>query len=200
MTGRRGARGSYAKGRRTREAIIEAAIEHFRMYGYRGAPLAAIAESVGVTRSGLLHHFGTKEALLATALERRDEVAREALRARAADSHDTIAAAPEVLDNAQVHNRGLVQLFAALVGEAVSPSHPAHDQIKRRYESTRDFWTEQLRDSQSAGHLATTLDPETIATLLIAVLDGLQVQWLYDENVDIAGIFGEFLTLLRDRI
>ena len=41
--------------------------------GYRGATLAAVADRVGLTQQGLMHHFPTKEALLVAVLAARDQ-------------------------------------------------------------------------------------------------------------------------------
>ena len=56
-----------------RAEIVRAALEVIAERGYRGASLAAVAEKVGLTQQGLLHHFPTKEALLVAVLEERDQ-------------------------------------------------------------------------------------------------------------------------------
>ena len=56
-----------------RAEIVRAALEVIAERGYRGASLAAVAERVGLTQQGLLHHFPTKEALLVAVLKERDQ-------------------------------------------------------------------------------------------------------------------------------
>ena len=67
------ARGAYASGLARREAILRAASEVFAAHGYRGASLALIADRVGMSAPGLLHHFPTKEHLLIDLLALRQE-------------------------------------------------------------------------------------------------------------------------------
>ena len=51
-------------GAETRQAIIDAAARVFRDKGYESATLAEIASSLDITRSAVLHHFDSKQALL----------------------------------------------------------------------------------------------------------------------------------------
>src|SRR4051812_19245941 len=60
------------RGQRTPAAIMDAAIPLFARHGYRGAPLAAVADAVAMTQPGLLHHFPSKQHLLLAVLEERD--------------------------------------------------------------------------------------------------------------------------------
>jgi AcrR family transcriptional regulator len=66
-------RGSYAKGRERREAILAAADEVFAERGFHRASLSTIATRVGLSDAGLLHHFASKEHLLLELLELRHE-------------------------------------------------------------------------------------------------------------------------------
>ncbi len=55
-------------GAETRCAIISTAARVFRTKGYETATLGEIAEELGITRSAVLHHFESKDALLAEVL------------------------------------------------------------------------------------------------------------------------------------
>ncbi len=56
-------------GAETRCAVITAAARVFRQKGYETATLGEIAEELGITRSAVLHHFDSKEALLLEVIE-----------------------------------------------------------------------------------------------------------------------------------
>ncbi|MCU1452824.1 MAG: TetR family transcriptional regulator [Acidimicrobiales bacterium] len=51
-------------GAATKDAITAAAAATFREHGYETATLEQVASHLGITRSAILHYFGSKEALL----------------------------------------------------------------------------------------------------------------------------------------
>jgi AcrR family transcriptional regulator len=174
-----------------RAEIVRAALEVIAGRGYRAASLAAVAERVGLTQQGLLHHFPTKEALLVAVLEERDQW--DAV----PDSRwrlDLLASLVEY--NAM--RPGIVQTFSALLGESVTEGHPAREYFTERYGKVRAAMAEVLR-AEYGERLPNGLTPERTAPLLVAVMDGLQYQWLLDpEGVDMPGAFRDFLTLLGE--
>ncbi|WP_329116810.1 TetR/AcrR family transcriptional regulator [Streptomyces sp. NBC_01465] len=182
-----------ARNEERRAEILRAALEVIAERGYRGASLAAVAERVGLTQQGLLHYFPTKEALLVAVLEARDRWDPGAS-GRTAEPWSL-----ELLGSLVEYNAmrpGIVQTFAALLGESVTEDHPARDFFTRRYVQVRASMADTLR-KEYGDRLPGGLTPEDAAPLLVAVLDGLQYQWLLDpESVDMAAAYRAFVTLL----
>jgi hypothetical protein len=90
-----------------------------------------------------------------------------------------------------------VQTFSALLGESVTEGHPAKEFFTARYGLVRAGMAGALR-TEYGERLPGGLTPEQAAPLLVAVMDGLQYQWLLDpESVDMPGAFRDFLSLLR---
>ncbi|NAZ76869.1 TetR family transcriptional regulator [Kineococcus sp. T13] len=56
--------------RHRREELLQAATEHVVAHGLAQASLRRVAEAAGVSHAALLHHFGTRERLLAEIVER----------------------------------------------------------------------------------------------------------------------------------
>ncbi|MFJ9897480.1 TetR/AcrR family transcriptional regulator [Streptomyces sp. NPDC091280] len=181
-----------AKSAERRAEIVRAALEVIAERGYRGASLAAVAERVGLTQQGLLHHFPTKDALLVAVLEERDRW--DAI----PDSRwpiDLLASLVEY--NAM--RPAIIQTFSALLGESVTEGHPARDYFTARYARVRAGMADVLR-AEYGDTLPNGLTPERTAPLLVAVMDGLQYQWLLDpESVDMPAAFRDFVTLLGER-
>lgn len=186
-------RGSYAKGVARREEILESALDVIGRKGYQNASLKQIAEVVGVTPAALLHYFGSKEELFTAVLRKRDE--HDGM-----DPRFSVLSTPsDGLIDVIRHNTevpGLVELFSRLAVDAVDPAHPAHDFFLER--------SERLRASVAAGLDTDTertpaLDPDTMARVLQAVADGLQLQWMIDPSVDMAGIVEKLIDALAPR-
>ena len=58
------------RGEATRERIVEIASRALRRQGYAGVGVADVMRQAGLTHGGFYAHFGSREALLAAALER----------------------------------------------------------------------------------------------------------------------------------
>jgi AcrR family transcriptional regulator len=202
-TGRTRRAGGYAVGRARRTRILHIAMEEFAENGYRGASLARIAERAELSQPGLLHHFHTKEDLLAATLDLRDEM--DAARFHAEDGSLLAGAAVlHALADLVDHNQrvpGLVQLFTVLSAESVTADHPAHTWARNRYRRIRAVLTDALRDGITRGEFRPDTDAETISIELVALMDGLQQQWLVDpEAVDMAAVFRRHIEALSGRI
>lgn len=185
-------KGSYAKGVAKREEILTTALEVFSRQGYRKASLREISEAVGLTQAGLLHYFGSKEDLFTEILRKRDDFDEEHY--DFADDPGVDALVRIIRHNAEVP--GLVHLYATLSSEATEIEHPGHEFFTERYERTIAAMEEAARARQTAGDLSADLDPRAIARMIIALSDGMQVQWLLDDSVDMAATVEAFWALL----
>jgi len=183
-------RGPYAKGVAKRAEILRAALEVIARHGYRKTSTRELAAAVGLSEAGMLHYFGSKEKLFEEVLRARDEADLE--RIDATDSIDGLQAV--IRHNGTVP--GLVQLYSTFSAEAGDPDHTSHDFFVDRYAALRARLAETVRTRQSEGTLTPDADPDTIATLLIALSDGLQIQSQYELTTAPADAFHHLLTLL----
>ncbi|MET4591618.1 TetR/AcrR family transcriptional regulator [Arthrobacter sp. 754] len=189
-------RGAYAKTEARRKEILSAAFEVFSTSGYRAGSLKDIADKVGFTQAGLLHHFPSKEALLESLLTLRDEESVERLGALDAKGLDLLHALVE-LTRYNTTIPGLVSLYCVLSAEATDPEHPAHGYFLRRYDWVRGIMTDAFTEVGREGRLRPGVVPAAATRQLIALMDGLQVQWLLDrDSVDMPAEVAAFLEAL----
>nr|WP_284295039.1 TetR/AcrR family transcriptional regulator [Luteimicrobium album] len=178
---------------------MDAATELYAEQGYRGTSLRDVAARAGISHPGLLHHFPTMEALLLAVLEHRvaEDVARFGLGAGRG-----VEALRRLVDLAAWNQArpGIVELFVVLSAEATAPDHPAHAYFTARYDAAAETIATAFADAQEAGQLRGDVDPDVAAHRVVALMDGLQVQWLYRRDaVDMAGELRDAIDgLLRD--
>ncbi|WP_176980765.1 TetR/AcrR family transcriptional regulator [Paramicrobacterium humi] len=182
-------RGSYAKGVAKREEILATALEVIARHGYRRTSVRELAEAVGLSQAGLLHYFSSKEELFAEVLRKRDELSAAATK----DATPLAILIDAVRHNAEV--AGLVRLHTQFSAEATDELHPAHAFFAQRYAELRERSAEAIRQMQDAGELRRDVDAVTLATMTIALTDGLQTQWLLDPSIDMAAHIEALLAL-----
>lgn len=172
------ARGPYAKGIAKREQILQIALDLFAQKGYDRVSVREIARESGLSQAGLLHHFSTKEELFLEVLRRRDDRDGDPVGHRHTHSVEHLIGAVE-------HNAsepGLVRLFVSMSAESTDESSLAREFFVNRYRWLRDEVATDIRKLQLSGQASETLDPEAVASILIAAADGLQLQWLLEKD------------------
>ncbi len=181
-----------------KKQVIQEAIRFFGQYGYHGARLAEIAKAAGVTEPGLLHHFPNKELLLMEVLAERDRLDRERFDPAL---HEHVGDPLKSLQELVAHNEtvpGLVQLFAVLVAESIDEHHPGHNFFRQRYHVLRDQTIGVVSNAQARGEIRNDVSAEDLVVLLFAMMDGLQIQWLYEpEKINMSRLYEHFLEFLK---
>jgi AcrR family transcriptional regulator len=186
-----------ARGRARREQLINVALAAFAAQGFRGASLSAIAQEVGISEPGLLHHFPTKKHLLLGVLEFHEARVRGLMQDVAARGGSFTDQLSEIA-RAHESDPAFIRLFTVLAAESVDPEHPAHEWFVDRYRDVHAFFREWVVRAQDEGRLRRELDPDRVVRLVVAVLDGLELQFLLEPSTDgISAPLGLFLEMLE---
>jgi AcrR family transcriptional regulator len=187
MTTVRKPRGQYAKTRERRQEILDAAVEVFSSVGFHKGSLRDVSEKVGLSQAGLLHHYPSKEQLLQAVLTWRDDDARVRLGEPTLEGLDLLRGLVQLAEyNASTPE--LVELHVILSAEGTSVAHPLHDYFLTRYAAVLDMIRTAFEKVEAEGQLKPGVDCGRAARTLIALMDGLQVQWLlHRDGVDMAG-------------
>lgn len=188
-----------------RSEIVRTAVEVFGAKGYHAGSLAEVAERVGLSQAGILHHFGSKDQLLIEMLEahgvmdREDQQDQRLPQGRALFEH---------LGRSVVRNMrraGIIQAYTTIVGESVTEQHPAQEWARSRYAELRELIVEALlqiadQDGASVDRAARVAFDES-AVALVGLMDGVQTQWLLDPRLDLSSTTLHGLNLLvRDAL
>jgi AcrR family transcriptional regulator len=172
------------RGEKTRQAILTLAAQLASSEGLEAVSLQRLAGELGISKSGLFAHFGSKEELQLATVEEAgriitDEVLRPALKTPAGLGR-IWAMCNSYLSYLE---RGVFSggcFFEATAAEFDSKPGPVRDKVLEG----RDYWAKSLaratRDAQSAGEVQAGVDPEQLAWELGCLLVGANSSFLID--------------------
>ena len=184
-----------------REEILQEATKLFSTYGFRGTSLSQVADGVGLTEPGLLHYFSSKVELLQAVLEYRDREDVKKYTAMVDPDTADLAEAMEALQDLVAENAKvpeLIRLFTVLVSESIWEDHPSHGFFVDRYARVRQDLAEMFARLTETGRSAPDRESQ-LAPIVIAVMDGLQIQWLLDPvNTDMSAAFELFSRMVLE--
>jgi AcrR family transcriptional regulator len=180
-----------------RQAIVRNAVEFFARSGYDKTTLQAVAERAGLTRTGLLHHFHTKEGLFVEAIEESRQWARGQVRLPGAYGEGLagIRALRRFLGNTDdaVH----VRFVQTLQAESLHDDAPEHltRYVHMRLAQVNAHVSQCLEQARDKGEIG-DVDIPALAIMITGTINGLQMQWLLDETVDTNAALDALVDLL----
>src|SRR5699024_4531913 len=188
-----------------RRAIIEAAAVVFARSGYRGATIRDIAAEAGISPSSLLHFYRTKQELLWATMTYRDDRRFSGSGDMAGDGSgdasgsDSLGFADTVVGQAVANEEvpHLIQLYAVLSAESATWDHPGKRYFSDRFASLRSQYTREFTALAEAGLLRDGVAPAVAAVTVVALWDGVQLQWLHEpEVISAAEVLREYFRLV----
>jgi len=135
-----------------------------------------------------LHYFPSKQELLAAVLQRRDMSLTPWFEKTWAETGDFCKSVHEMMAHGMDAPYEM-QLFVTMSAESTDPKHPSHGYFQERYRISRMHFTAAVEQAKERGEIV----PSASGPLLIAVFDGLQIQWLIDPTFDILGELDRYL-------
>ena len=182
------------KGEQRRREILAAAAYMFAQGGYDSASLADIARQAGITQAGLLHHFPSKTTLLLTVLDQREVLEEDAPLAHG------VGFLIRFITTLRRHESDPSEMafFAMISTESATPTHPAHEYFLSRYQGIARDFTVELERVFDAARLPAHISVLDLTRSLVAIADGMRIQWLFEPNVVLRSeLIVRFLELLE---
>ena len=181
------------------EEILETATRLFSEHGYQGTTFSLLAEAVQLTEPGVLHYFPSKIHLLQGVLEYHEQKNAERYLSMLQAEKKNIPDLFSLLEDLVAENEkipGLIQLFTVLVSESIRSDHPAHDYFIERYRRVREGYVNQFF-GEIKDKIRPDVDLNELTILILAVMDGLQIQWLLDpKKVDMVAVYRLFSKII----
>lgn len=167
-----------AKGRATRQSLLDAAMNVFGELGYDRASISEITRRAGVAQGTFYIYFSDKRAAFVELVHQLNHDLRLAIRNAIADLDDRI----------EMERVGL-QTFFDYMG-----SHVALNRIVREsefvspetyhwhYSTFVDSYIERLEEAQAKGQVTNEIEPDTMAWLLLGIAEFLGARWVVSEG------------------
>jgi len=175
-----------------RREILDASVDIFGAKGFTGGTLQEIADQVGMTHAGILHHFGSKDQLLLEVLVHRDET--DVAHLEGQHIPDGLALFRHLVKTAflNAERAGIVQAYAVLSAESVTDDHPGREFFQDRYRNLRAEVTQAFQVVCAERGIDNAQNVADASAAILAVMDGMQVQWLLEPTAVDLGRASEF--------
>ena len=153
--------------------IVEAASQLVVKRGLEDLSLTAIAQAAGISKGTLYYYYPTKESIIFDIAEKHVSNITDVI----FELIDADGPPPEpeeligLLFRKHKRNRIRMRLHLNLVCQAMN----GNEDLKKRYQETYTYW--HARALEALGRLFPTYnDRDTLAHLMITIIDGLNVQ------------------------
>jgi len=164
------------RGRESRGRIVECAAELIAERGVERMSLDHIIAVVGVSKSQLYHYFADRDALIEAAVSHRCTQVQEAL-ARLFGGLDSLAELDLRLERfVAIYEESLAGCpVGRIAGEVAGRHEGARRQVGKAFAEWEGLFAALFRRLRQRGEMRPDTDPATLATALLAALEGGQL-------------------------
>ena len=197
--------GSLTKGEQTRQRILRQAAGVFNRQGYFGTSLTDIMDATGLEKGGLYNHFASKDDLALQAFDYVVDLVRQEFGAAVkghANAVDRLTAVTKVFRRM---SEGFPVEGGCPVFNTAVEADDAHPALRERARRAMDEWHTFLRRivmrGTEKGEIRPGIDPDALATLLIATLEGaVLLSKLYGEPAPVNRAVDHLITYLETSV
>jgi AcrR family transcriptional regulator len=179
--------GRRERGRRTRESILQTAVQLATVEGIDGITIGRLAAELGMSKSGLFAHFGSKEELQLATIDTAREIFVQTVIEPVRDTERGLPRLEALMDNWLNYMRREVFrggcFFDAVRSEYNSrPPGPVRDAVWADFASWSEILVNRVKAAQAAGHLDPEADAEQVAYELDALGGAANVRFQLDRD------------------
>lgn len=155
------------KGERTRESILHVAVNLASVEGLEGVSIGRLADELGMSKSGLFAHFGSKEDLQLATVDMAREIFIEHVVRPAVAQAEGMPRLRALCDNWLGHVEQRVFMggcfFTAASFEFDSRPGPVRDRIVTVMKEWLNALSQAVEGAKHAGHIKASVDPRQLA-------------------------------------
>jgi len=164
---RRPARRRRSDGERSRDAILREAAQLATVEGLGGLSIGRLADAVGMSKSGLFAHFGSKEELQLATIESANAVFNDLVIEPASSAPTGLERLRGLVENFLRYVEGGIYpggcFFASVAAEVDTQPGPVRDRAVELQQGWLGLLEAAARDAQADGALDASEDPEQLA-------------------------------------
>lgn len=189
------------KGELTRQKIVAAAAPIFNQHGYEGSSMSDLMAATGLQKGGIYRHFASKEELAAEAFDYTWKLAWKSRMRQVDDAASGIEKVRRLIASF-VESRSPVVGGCPVLNTAVD-ADDGNAVLRERAVKALRSWSARLqamvREAAKAGEVRPGVDPEAVATVVIASLEGGLMMSRLERNSDALRRVQEHLNNYLDR-
>jgi AcrR family transcriptional regulator len=192
---------THTKGERTRAAILDEAARLATIVGLDGLTIGGLANAIGISKSGLYAHFGSKQELqLATIEGARETFVAEVLRPALSAPRGIqrlLAACEMFLSHVERRVFPGGCFFSAAAADVGSWPGPVRDSVAAQQREWLILLERLVREAQQLDELDPSVDPTQLAFELQALLAAANTSFILHGD---AAVFERARRAVRERI
>jgi AcrR family transcriptional regulator len=193
--------GRRVRGDRTRRAILTKAVDIASAEGLEGLSIGRLATELGVSKSGLFAHFGSKQELQLETIDAASEIFEQQVWVPVAETEPGLVRLVALLESWFAYlRRGPFSggcFFSNAQHEFDSRRGPVHDRVADQKQRWMTALVAHVRSAQKRGQLRSEIESEQLAFELDAM--GVLANSLWQLNHD-AHAFERAKTAVRSRL
>jgi len=176
-------------GDRTHAAILNTAAAMASVDGIHGLTIGRLADSLGVSKSGLYAHFGSKEALQLETIETAKAIFDREVMVPAYQAPEGLPQLESLLEAYFSYlQRGVFPggcFFAGLLAEEDAGEGPIHDVVAGFEVEWIESMSQLVSTAQRLGQIATRADPELMAFELYSCMTMTNFHYVLFKSDDV---------------
>lgn len=165
--------------------MMDAAIELIAEQGFMRTTVPQIAERAGYSHGLVMQRFGSKSELIRLLAEEFQSYFRWDKLTPTFDHRQGVRALVQTIEtyiDAVAASGTLGRAYYELFGESIALVPEIHDTFVAADRSFRQFFRQSIQAAVQSGELPPEVDAGALASLALAMVRGLAIQWLLDAD------------------
>jgi AcrR family transcriptional regulator len=172
-----------------RDSIIDAAIKLFAKKGFTKTTINDIALAAGIGKGTVYEYFSTKEEIIHHSfgyfIKSLELDFQEILIMNTAVQEKLSLIFKGFVEFISTDSLGIIEIMFDFWAEAIKNKAAKgllYQDMRQFYQSYREIFIDLLREGIEKGEFKKEIDTNSVASLIVGMLDGILVQWILDKK------------------